>query len=276
MSNSPRTLTFAELVQSILDGTKQATIADHLIALALAAQADPKYRDALEITPDTRELGDLVAKALGDGSSTAGRAVVAYYELLRADDADDRNKAVQHSKHLLTLITRETYPHIWATTHLRIGTALLFMEAVPSKENVLSAIENLKESLLVFTAEKTPNEYCLAHYNLAFLYDSPTMVADEWENPDYTESILEHGLAAIGLLNSGVQGGNRASLAKMLLRLVLSQPMAARTFAPTAINIAETTLKARNATPLSRIDRKELTKYLELIREYVTADRRNP
>jgi hypothetical protein len=265
MSRLPGTLSFDELLELILDETKEKMIADLLIMAALVG--DPE----MEATSDTREVKKLVLDAMQARGGPASGAVVAFYEALRTEEEGDRSGSVQHNRHLLTLITPEAYPQTWARAHLRIGTAVLFMEPELRKETLLGAIESLKQSLLVFNAQETPNEYCLAHYNLAFIYESSAMVGDEWESPDYTEAILEHGLAALNLLNQGVEKArDRFAFAKMLIRVIASQPMVARKLLPTLISIAETTLNAKNARRLTQDERKQLKKWLTTFRKLQT------
>lgn len=209
--------------------TERPTVADFLIIQLLTKPDDKATQKMIEQEPQVGELSDMLIAALHGNdvdSVNASIAILAFRTLIAAENEGDREEVVRQAQVLLKNIDAGVYPRTWANAQIKLGGAL----AVQSKsagsarnEMLRSAIGHLNDALKVFDDGRS-DQRGLIHYNLALAHHTLWQAQDDWEDEgDDKAAALQHGLAAIDLMDAGMFRGDRVTLTQYMIDLATSE-----------------------------------------------------
>jgi hypothetical protein len=182
----------------------------------------------LSDAPDIAEIVGLGRCAFSDDTASKGAAQAVLFALRQSvafDETGDRLEGIRQSEVVLQQIDATHFPVTAAGAHLKIGGALAIQ--AQSHGNVDVAVMRLAvthlESALALLPPQLAAMRAMADCNAALACQALWQAADDWDgDDDVRDKALHHGLAAIDAMNGDPGVGNRDSVSRAVLSILLA------------------------------------------------------
>jgi tetratricopeptide (TPR) repeat protein len=258
----------ADPERALAEGGFTSNVIDMLILQQLR---DPQGSSSdLWDAPEIAEMVELSRRAFSDDRAALA-VLFALRQSVAADEAGDLQEGIRQSEAVLEHIDATYFPLTAGGAHLKIGGALAIQSESHDEvdlDGLRRAVTHLESALVLLPPQKM-DWRALADYNAAMAFHTLWQRADDWDSDnDARDKALHHGLAAIDAMNHGASVGNRDSVSRVVLSILLAdgEPLDAKA-RDQVIDVLQAWLASPEGKALPREERSGLKKlYDEIVK----------
>ncbi|MFJ5265059.1 hypothetical protein ACIQAC_31815 [Streptomyces sp. NPDC088387] len=256
---------FDDLILMLMDGEVEPNGTDMIVLLRARELATGETESDWSGSAMIAEIAALADQAFSDDPTElepAREVLFALRQSEASDAAGDREEGIRQSEAILRYVDAYRFPVTTAGAHLKLGGALpkqSWSDAGVDRSLLRRAADHLQSALALLPDEETDLR-AMARYNAALAFRDLWRSGDEWDDDDdYRGNALEHGLAVLAAMDRGEFSGDRSTMSRTVLALLMADGEPTDSEArDQAIAVLQTWLASREGKSLPRTERRAL------------------
>ncbi|MFD7447204.1 hypothetical protein [Streptomyces sp. NPDC059909] len=219
---------FDDLILMLVEGEVEPNGTDMIVLLRASELAKGETESDWSGSPMIAEIAALADQAFSDDPAEiepAREVLFALRQSEASDAADDREEGIRQSEAILRHVDAARFPVTAAGAHLKLGGALpkLSWSDDGVDRSVLRRAAGHLESALALLPDEEVDLGAMARYNAALAFRDLWRSGDEWDDDDDDRGkALEHGLAALAAMDRGEFSGDRSTMSRAVLAVLMA------------------------------------------------------